>query len=178
MTTAQDRPLVLGLHPTARGVSWAAFADPFTVHHHGVYRASRSNKCASSLKKVAWLLGRLKPEILVLEAFDAESSVRSKRIRKLCLEIVNLAAEQGVEVAVYRRCDVQDAFRIVEARTREEIAEAVARHVGSLRPYLPNKRKQWAGEDRRLSLFCASALVLTHYHFEATRLFDDMRKAA
>ncbi len=178
MTPAQDRPLVLGLHPSAPGFGWAAFADPFTVHHHGVYRPGRKNKSASCLKKIAWLLDRLQPDILVLEAFDTESSLRSKRIRKLCLDIVNLAADRGAELAVYRRGEVQDAFRVVEARTREEIAEAVGRHVSALGPYLPGKRKAWMGEDRGLSRFCAAALVLTYYHFEATQFLDGLRDAA
>ncbi len=178
MTLPKKRPLILGLHPSARGLGWAAFADPFTVHHHGVYRGSRKNKSASCLAKVAWLLGRLKPEIVVLEAFDADSSGRSKRIATLYRDITALAADQQVEFHVYRRDEVQDAFRVVEARTRDEIAEAVARHVSALAPYLPDRRKAWEGEDRALSRFCAAALVLTHYHFEAYRLFDDLRKAA
>ena len=178
MTLPQDRPIILGLHPSARGFGWAAFADPFTVHHHGVYRFGRKNKNASCLQKVVRLLDRLKPEMLVLEAFDAESSLRSKRIRKLCLDIVNLAADRGVELAVYSRADVRDAFRVVEARTRDEIAEAVTRHVPALAPYLAQKRKAWDSEDSRLSRLSAAALVLTHYHFEATQFLDDLRKAA
>ena len=178
MTGMQDRSLVLGLHPSAGGLGWAIFADPFTVHDHGVYRASKRNKNASCLKKAAWLLARHKPEVLVLEAFDAESTGRSKRISQLYLAIANLAAEQGVEFFVYRRDEVQEAFRIVEARTRDEIAEAVTRHVPALNPYLSDKRKAWKGEDRRLSRLCAAALVLTHYHFEATRFLHDLRDAA
>jgi hypothetical protein len=90
---------------------------------------------------------------------------------------VNLAAERGVEVEVYKRGDVQNAFRVVEARSREEIARAVARTVPGLAKYLPQKRKDWIGEDRRLSVFCAAALVLTHYHFDAMQFFDDLKQA-
>lgn len=178
MTLAPKGPLILGIHPCARGLGWAAFSDPFAVRHHGVYRVGRKNKSASCLKKVAWLFGRVQPEVLVLEAFDTESSLRSQRIRKLCLDIVNLAADCGIEVVVYRRGEVQDAFRILEARTREEIAEAVARHVSALAPYLPGKRKEWVGEDKRLARFCAAALVLTHYHFEARQFLDGLRDTA
>lgn len=178
MNRTKDRQLVLGLHPSTRGLGWAAFADPFTVHQHGDYRPSRKNKNMGCLKKVAWLLGRLRPDVLVLEAFDDESSLRSRRIRKLCSEIVNLAAAEGVEVAIYRRDEVQDAFRLVEARTREQIAEAVVRHVSAFAPYLPETRKAWIGESGGQARLCAAALVLTHYHFEATRFLDDLRDAA
>ena len=168
-------PLILGIHPTARGFGWAAFSDPFTVHDSGAYSV-RTNKSALCLKKLERLLKRHTPEVLVLEAFDTQSSVRSERIRKLCLRMVSLGADYGAEVRVYRRGEVRDAFQVVEARTRDEIAEAVARHVIGLAPYLPKKRQIWDGEDRRLSRFCAAALVLTYYHFEATQFLDDLRK--
>ncbi len=177
MKPAKERPIILGLHPCARGFGWAAFVDPFTVHHHGVY-AARKNKSAGCLKKLDWILGRLKPEVIVLETFDKHSSNRSKRIERLCRDIAALAADRGLEFHVYRRQDVQDAFRVVEARTRDEIAEAVARHVSALAPYLPGKRKAWMGEDRGLSRFSAAALVLTYYHFEATQFLDELRKTA
>ena len=178
MTSPGARPLILGLYPSAAGMGWAAFADPFTVHHHGVYRGSRKNKSASCLRKAAWLLDRLQPEVLVLEAFDPESSDRSKRIARLLRDIAALAADREIEFHVYRKDEIHDAFRVVEARTRDEIAEAVTRHVTALAPYLPSKRKAWQGEDRALSRFCAAALVLTHYHFEASQFFDDLRKAS
>jgi len=47
-----------------------------------------------------------------------------------------------------------------------------------LRAHLPNKRKLWIGEDKRLSVFGASAVVLTHYHNGAAALLDDLRNAA
>ena len=178
MSLKVERPLILGLYPSASGIGWAAFANPFTVHHHGVYRGSRKNKSASCLRKVAWLLDRLNPEILVLEAFEPESSGRSKRIANLLRDIATLAAERDLEFHLYRKDEVQDAFRVVEARTRDEIAEAVTRHVPALAPYLPSKRKAWQGEDRALSRLSAAALVLTHYHFEAHQFFKDLRKAA
>ena len=171
------RPLVLGFHPTSRGFGWVAFENPFTLYSFGVYTA-RSDKNASCLRKVEWLLERLEPETLVIEAFDKKSSVRSDRVRRLCLSVVTLAADRGAELAVYKRDDVQRSFAAVGARAREEIAEAVARNVPALRAHLPKRRKPWASEDKRLALFCASALVLTHYQNGAAALLDELRNAA
>jgi hypothetical protein len=43
---------------------------------------------------------------------------------------------------------------------------------------LPDRRKIWDGEDRRLSVFSAAAVVLTHYQNGATAFLNDLRNAA
>jgi len=178
MSGPHPRPsLVLGVHPTSRGFGWAAFANPFSLRDHGLYTV-RSDKNAGCLRKFEGLIKRIKPEMVVLEAFDPQSSVRSERIRKLCLAMVSLAADRGFEVVVYKRGEVQACFAPVAATSREEVAAAVARHVPVLAPRLPAKRKLWIGEDKRLSIFCAAALVLTHYQNGAAALLDDLRTAA
>jgi hypothetical protein len=83
----------------------------------------------------------------------------------------------GAEVDCLKRSDVQKTFEFVGAKTRDEVAEAVAAHVPTLRAHLPNRRKQWNGEDKRLSVFAAAALVLAHYHNGATALLDEKRNA-
>lgn len=124
------------------------------------------------------LVERFQPETVVLETFDSRSSQRSERVRRLCLSVVSLATLQGIDVAVFTRGDVRSAFGSIGAKTRHEIAEAVARGVPALAHRLPEKRKVWNSEDKRMSIFASAALVLTHYHFGANRLFDDLRDAA
>jgi hypothetical protein len=171
------RPLVLGFHPTARGFGWVVFENPFKLVTHGTYEP-RGDKNSGCLRKLTWLLKVCAPEVLVIESFDRASSLRSKRIRKLCLSAVTAAADHGAVIACLTRSDVQEAFELVGARTRDEIAEAVAAHVPTLRTHLPSRRKQWDGEDKRLSVFAAAALVLAHYHNGAAALLDDLRNAA
>ena len=170
-----ERPVTLGIHPTSRGFGWTAFEGPFHLIDHGLFTPRQKEKNAACLTKVEELLKRHQPETLVLEAFDVASSLRSPRIRRLCLAIVAHAADAGHEVTVFTRSDVQAAFAPVGARTREEIAQAVLTYAAGLRHRLPRKRLPWAGEDKRLSIFSAAALVLTHYHFGMNRLFDDLR---
>ncbi len=177
MTGRNSRALTLGVYPTARGFGWAAFENPFTVYQHGVY-SPRRHKNALCLRKLEWLIDRLQPEELVLEAFDSQSSIRSTRIRRLCQSLVPLAASRTIDVAIYKRSQVQATFRDVGARTRYEIAEAVARHVSALAPHLPAPRKIWTGEHRRLSVFNAAALVLTHYQNGAAAFLQELKDAA
>jgi hypothetical protein len=171
------RPLVLGLHPTSRGFGWAVFENPFTVHSFGIYTARR-DKNTGCLKRLTWLLKRFEPEVLVLEAFSRDGSMRSERIRDLCRSFGTLAKEHSADLAIYRRLDVQNCFAYVKAITRDEIAAAVADHLPALQAHLPKRRTSWDSEDKRLSLFAAAALVLTHYQNGAAALLEDMRNAA
>ncbi len=177
MSPFTRRPLVLGVHPTSHGLGWAVFESPFAIHSFGVYTA-RGDKNAGCLRKLARLLAHYEPEAFVLEAFAKDVSLRSERIRKLCLSMVTLAAEHGAELAVYRREDVEKCFSHVKATTRDQIAAAVAEHLPALRVHLPKLRKPWDGEDKRLSVFAASALVLTHYQNGAAAFLEDLRNAA
>jgi len=178
MTAPINRSLVLGIHPTARGFGWVALDGPFAAFDHGVFTVKGCDKNERCLAEVGRVLDRLLPECLILESFDAKSSMRSKRIQTLCLAIVTLAADRGLTLAVYPRADVHEAFRAVGARTRDEIAEAVARHLPMLALHLPDKRGPGDSEDRRLSIFNAAALVLTWYHFGSLGLMEDLARAA
>lgn len=178
MTWAETkRELILGVHPTARGLGWVALEGPFSVVESGLFNASR-DKNAACLKEVARVINRLSPAVLVLETFDKQSSQRSGRIRRLCLDIVGLAADRGLTVEAYRREQVRANFAVVGARTRDDIAEAVARMLPALRHRLPKKRGAGDSEDKRLSIFTAAALVLTYYQNGATALLDELRDAA
>ena len=44
-----------------------------------------------------------------------------------------------------------------------QIAEAIARSYPELKPHLPTARKLWMSENLRMSIFDATALVLTYF---------------
>lgn len=165
--------VTLAIHPDRRGFGWVAFTGPFAVHDFGRPTTKR-DKNAACLEKVETLLERFHPETVVLESFDRPYSLRPVRTARLCRAIAALAADRGVEVAIYTRADVAACFLDVGARTRDEIAQAVARHVDALRDRLPKRRKPWHAEDPRMALFSAAALVLTHYRLGASSLFDEL----
>ncbi len=171
------RELVLGVYPTSRGFGWVVLEGPFAVVESGLHHALKA-KNAGCVRALERIVARLKPSTLVLEAFDGHSSIRSARIRRLCLEFVNLAADRGLGLAVHSRDEVRATFAGVEARTRDEIAAAVARTLPALAYRLPKKRAPWESEDRRLSIFSAAAVVLTYYQNGATALLDELRDAA
>ena len=170
---APPKGLTLAMHPFKSGFGWVAFEGPFSPYDWGLVIARRE-KNASCLRKLEKMLGRFLPDTLVLEVFDRRTSVRSDRISNLCRAIVALATDRGVEVAIYSRGDVRACFASVCAGTRQEIAEAVARHIAAFQHLLPEKRRPWDSEHQRMAIFAAGALVLTHYQLGASRFLDGL----
>lgn len=160
VVTAGER--VLGFHPTSRGFGWALFEGPYTPIDWGLVSAG-ADKNASCLRRLERLLDRFAPETLVLEASDRETTRRARRIAELCTAVRCAADDRGMETAVYSRAEIRAAFAEVGARTRREIAEAVARHCEAFRHRLPKPRRPWESEDARGALFAAAAVVLTHH---------------
>ena len=168
------RSIVLGVKPSYRGFGWAGFEAPFSLCDWGIEEQRRPT-LAGSLAALEKLIARLMPEVLLLEAFEGPAAKRSAPTERLSRAMAQLAAERGVTVEVYTRGDVRACFAPVGARSRDQIAAAVARHLPVLRHRLPKPRKPWEGEDRRMALFSAAALALTHYQAGADQVFADLR---
>ncbi|MEG3148180.1 hypothetical protein U1839_26320 [Sphingomonas sp. RT2P30] len=173
MTAPAANGLVLGFHPSNQGFGWIAFSGPFSIHHWGVSDMGRE-KNEGCLRKLERLLERLNPHTIVLEAYEGTKPARSERIVRLCRAVVAMAKDRGIEVAIYARNEIVTCFISIGAKTRYEIASAIARSFEILRDRLPAPRKQWETVHRRMTLFDAAALVLTHYNLGASQLFDDL----
>jgi|GEM_PF-5246318 len=150
--------LVLGFQPSSHGFGWIAFSTPFAIHDWGIPDVPRGTKNESSLRKLEGLLDRLEPYLLVLEAFEQ----RSTRIARLCQSVVALARSRGIDVAVYTKGQIEECFRSVGAKTRHEVASAIARSFDMLRADLPAKRKAWepAPKNALVRGRCGSAHAL------------------
>lgn len=153
--------LVLALHATSRGFGYVVFEGPSSPYDWGMVGA-KGDKNAQCLRKIELMLDRFVPETLVLEEATSVAN-RSVRIKRLYAGIASMAVSRGVEIVIYTLGQIKACFAHVGAVTRQEIAEAVGRHVDALRHRLPKQRKPWQAEDRRMSMFCAAALVLTHF---------------
>lgn len=165
-------PLVFALHATSRGFSYVAFEGPFAPHDWGTVIV-RGDKNAVCLRRLEKLLDRLRPECLLLEEPKSVAN-RSDRIARLYKAIAAICAARGIDLAVYPFRDIKACFRSVGAATRQEIAEAVARQIPAFDYKVPRPRLRWESESRRMALFCAAALVLTHYQLGAQSLLDDL----
>jgi hypothetical protein len=168
--------LVLGVYPNVRGFGWIAFEGPLSPYDWGLVYVARE-KNARCLRRLERLFDRLSPEVLVVEAVPGAPR-RSGRVIALQRAMLAAAQARGVETARLSRDEIRAHFSAAGVRTRQEIADAVARQLPALGHRLPRRRLAWNPEDRRMALFHAAALVLTHYHNGATALLDDLRNAA
>jgi Holliday junction resolvasome RuvABC endonuclease subunit len=175
--SAVRKPLTFAVYPTARGFGWAALSGPYAPHSGGLVEVTKDMN-VTCLRKIGVLLDQLEPEMLVLEAFEKRNSARTDRIAKLSRALVCMANDRSIEFAIYTRKDIEKCFETIGARTRYEIAEAIARHVPALAPRLPAKRQPWKADDRRMALFNAAALVFTHYRYQAQFFLDELKDAA
>ena len=169
--------LTLAVYATSSDLAWIAFENPFLPYDWGLV-STKDRKNERALQAVDRLIDRLHPEALVMEAFERRNSKRTTRIGRLGRALTCLATDRGTEVAIYERDKVTACFSSVGAKTREEIAAAVVRHIDAFRYRLPKRRRAWEGERRDMALFSATALALTHYQLSAARLLDNLRDAA
>ena len=153
--------LVLALHATSRGFGYVVFEGPSAPFDWGMVGA-KGDKNAHCLRKLEVMLDRFMPETLLLEEATSVAN-RSGRIAKLYVATASMAVSRGIEVVIYKLGQIKACFASVGATTRQEIAEAVGRHIDAFRHRLPKQRKPWQAQDRRMAMFCAAALVLTHF---------------
>ena len=154
--------LVFAIHPTSRGFCWVLFDRPGHLASWGMVDVN-GDKNAGCLLRMEVLLRRHSPAVLVLEDVHCGRSRRSERVRILYRSMIRVAEEHEVAVRIYPRSAVGACFGPARARTRQEVAEAVALQVAPLRHIVPPRRKLWSSEHRRLGLFQAAALALTYF---------------
>jgi Holliday junction resolvasome RuvABC endonuclease subunit len=168
MKHGNDKDLVLGLYPTARGFAFALFEGPLSPLDWGnVDIKKRQDKNAVCLERVDRLVERYHPDVVVLERCGVRGSRRSQRIHRLYRAIAAFAHTQGIEVEHFARSDIRARFAPLGAVTKHEIARAIAKNIPAFEHRLPPLRKPWMSEDLRMGLFDATSLVFAHYLTQA-----------
>jgi hypothetical protein len=156
---------VLGLHPSAHGFGWVLFEGPYSLLDWGTVDIRR-DKNAIALSRIELLLDKQQPDILAMERHEDGLSRRNERIRRLYLDVMKCSAQRDILVQRYSRAQIANSWHLKGARTREEVAAAVADCLSVLRPRLPKPRQIWVGERAGMSLFCAAACALTYFDSE------------
>ena len=147
----------LAIAPSTRGFGFAVLEGEKLVDW-GV-KPVTGNKNARSLAKAEELLALYQPALLVLE--DAESTRRSRRIRKLHTQLVALAKQHKVKVKVLTRAKVRATFFAEGEGTKHALATILAeRFTEELQFRLPPKRRAWTSEACGMGIFDAVALAI------------------
>jgi len=154
---------VLAVSPSPRGFAFVLFEGPELPFDWGIKEIRGSQKNPRTIAEVKKLIRRYCAATIVLETTSAKDSHRGPRIRELLRRIVRLAEREGVAVRRCSRTHARKVFVDDNARTRPEIAKAVAARIPAFTPKLLPLRKIWMSEDPRQSLFDGAALGMTGY---------------
>lgn len=164
MTTPNWQGLVLSLYATTRGYAFTLFEGPLSPVDWGVREIRGSHKNARCVESIAKLIEAYQPDAVVIEDCSVPGSRRSSRIRRLYRAIEVWAENQAIDTHRYSRNLIRETFGKLGAITKQEIAEAIAKHIPAFDHRLPPIRRPWMSEDPRMGLFDATALVFTFFH--------------
>lgn len=155
---------VLSIAPSSRGFGFAVLENGGRLIDWGT-RSARGNKNAQCLFKIGELIDFFRPTVIVIENCATKRSRRSERIRRSLIEIAELASRCGIRMRRVSRAQVLKAFAAAGAKTRQEIAVAIAERFPELHASLPPPRKAWTSEDCRMSMFEGVGLALAYFRF-------------
>jgi hypothetical protein len=157
----QIRPeRVLAVDPTGKGFGFAVLEGPELLVDWGVKRAKDDRIC---LERVAALIIRYQPEVMVVERANAPGCQRRLRARRLIENLLVLARDHRVRVRQVSRQSVQRYFGASRPATKRQIALALVMRFPELGPYLPPERKPWMCENERMGIFDAVAFACKFY---------------
>jgi hypothetical protein len=164
MNHARRYLLALSVHLNTRGFAFVLFESPLAPFDWGTPEIRGVRKHERCMEKVAAIIDQYQPEGLVLQDMSNEGTQRAERIVKLNADIIRLAKARDLPVFLYSREIVRDTFfQQHGVRTKQDIAELIAKSVPAFQRYLPSPRKPWESEDARMGLFDAAGLGLVFY---------------
>lgn len=151
---------VLALYPTSRGFGFVLLRGDATLVDWGIKDVRWKDKNFLALHLMKTLIGKYRPDVLVLEDTGTKGSRRHERIRELHRRVAEHAKAEQITVRRFTQTTVHVHFGV---HTKYAVAEQVARELPQLALRLPPPRKPWMSEDARQSLFDAAALALLHF---------------
>jgi hypothetical protein len=123
----------------------------------------RGDKNRESLKHVAQLIERYRPDVIVIEDCQHKSARRRVRVRHLVNAIALIASIRKLRVRRVSRSTIKKTFTQGGAAAKHQIASEIAKRFPELAPRLPPVRKPWMSEDNRMSIFDSVSLALTSF---------------
>jgi len=168
---------ILAIAPCVQGIGFIVFNGPQMPIDWGV-KWTRVEKNALGVAKIAELIDRYQPEMVVLEDPHGEGSRRAKRIEDLLDDIASMVRRRNIAIARYSRAQVRRHFAGDGNATKYRIAKAIAQYLPDLAPRLPAERKIWLPEHANMSLFDAASLALTHFAAITQEAGAELQQAA
>lgn len=155
--------LVMAIYPSTRGFAYALFEGVLAPVDWGISELRGERRNETCLDRIAALLKRYAPDILVLRGGDERLKRGGRRAQVLIEEIEVLAKAAGIATVQLSRDQVRRAFAFLAEPTRYAIIKTIVHYLPELEAYVPAVRKIWQREHPRMVLFDAMALALTFY---------------
>jgi hypothetical protein len=149
--------LVLAVYPNARGFAFVLFEGPSALVDWGMIELRRGERYERCFKLVKLLVEKHRPDALVLRDMPHGRNV------ELARRFTGLAKRRGMPVLLISRTGIRQAFSSLGRATRSAIVGEIVRRLPPFASFQPGRRKIWNGEDRRMGLFDAAALVITFF---------------
>ena len=148
---AENARRMLAVDPLSRGVGFAVLEGQDHLVDWGIRTTGRADN-AKSARVIDKLIDRFRPDVFVLENWDAAGSRRCGRVETLLRQI---AAEQGrrVLVRLVTRREIRAIGPLPLTGTKHGRATFLAERFPELQPFLPPQRKPWMPEDDRMAIF-------------------------
>ena len=164
MTKPTRYNLVLSVYLTAHGFTFTLFEGMLAPVDWGIVRRDGPEKNRRCLKAIAGLLGRYRPDVLILQDTSWTGARRPRRITSLNAAIFRMAENLAVAVCAFSPDQVRAAFSSVQPFTKHALGVAIIKHIPALEAFLPEPRKWWDSANPRMGLFDAAALALTFFY--------------
>ena len=144
---------VLAIDPFSRGVGFAVFEGSNNLIDWGLKSTATADN-RKSARVIDDLVDRFDPDVLVLEAWEAEGSRRCARVQKL-LDRIAYGERSRIPVQLITARELRAIGTLPDSGTKYGRAMLLAERFPELRAYLPPFRKPWMSEDDRMSVFDA-----------------------
>ncbi|MEK7793585.1 MAG: hypothetical protein AAB353_03605 [Candidatus Hydrogenedentota bacterium] len=158
--TGNDLIRILSIDLCNRGVGFVVLESPYKLVDWGVKQAARRVD-DQEISRAEELIRHYRPHVVTVEDVDHPMCRRGPRARRITKLIEELALKRDTRVY---RCDphkLNEAFADMGARTKRQVAAAVALRLPPLIRHLPPVRKPWMSEDPRTSIFDAASYAMT-----------------
>lgn len=152
---------VLALDPYSRGVGFAVFEGPENLIDWGL-KSTKSADNKRAVRAIEKLINRLRPDVLVLEDWNANGARRCNRIEAL-LKRSAARRRDGLTVRLVSRRQLRAIGTLPQVGTKYGRALLIAERFPELLAFLPPVRKPWMNEDDRMSIFDAATFALSFY---------------
>src|SRR5438045_7683082 len=123
MTLSRRNQLVLSIYCNTRGFAFVLFEGSLSPFDWGIRESRGPRKLARSLERIAKILDRYLPEVIVIQDTFPAGTRRAARIVRLNAAIAKVAEERGMQVYAYSRSDVYQAFADTGFANKQMLAE-------------------------------------------------------